>query len=230
MNASIEYSEVVKDYFRDYKRAARWDRLLYVAMTILYALNPFRKDFDLLRYAAGLPLLLALLSGVLHMVSLPMMMYLVPYTKQMREKYIQKYLNVKIAVPMVISVVFDIVLLIINPALIGNIVLQILIVFFITSIMGMLQDGPVLANEKKVAFGGIREFTGMFLLICYIASLVMFIICSSTISILEFWTVLLVTLFIFGPITIFLVKRWGQIKSNFADYEMATKTEVQNRR
>lgn len=230
MNTSIEYPMILRDYFKDYKRAVRWDRMLYVIIIMCYALNPFRGDFDLLRYAAGLPLFLALLSGVLHMVSLPMMMYLIPYTKQMREEYIQKYLNVKIAVPMTISVVFDIILLLIRPGLIRNIILQLLMVFFITYIMGILHDGSVLPDDRKAAFGGIKYFAGMFLVICYIGSLVMYIICSSMMDDFEFTATLLVMLFIFGFTTIIISKHWKQIKENFADYEMMTRTEVQNRR
>ena len=49
----------------------------------------------------------------------------------------------------------------------------------------------------------------------------MFIICMGSVSQVEFWIVISVMVLFLLPMLAAVGKRWGQIRRNFADYEMA---------
>jgi hypothetical protein len=185
-----------------------------------------KASFTLFNGIVGLLIFLALISGSFHVVSLPMMMYIVPYTKKMREDYIQKLLNIKVGIPLTVSACVDIIVLICDITLLRTIILQLVTVFFISYLFGTLNYEQILNNVYKPAFGGLREYNGAILMLCYLLSYIMYYVCLSQISNVEFWIILAVILTIFGTISLNVHKRWSIIRSNLANYEMVIEMEV----
>lgn len=221
-----EYKYVISDYFVEFVRGfklARLGLIAYIAVGTLY-MNWI--DAESMNWMGGIPIIFALMSGAFHMVSLPMMMYLVPYTQEKREQYIERMLYVKIGIPMIFAVVVDLIAAFIQPLSGYALLLQLIAIFLITYITGTLNDGTVDAIEKKAAYGGFRDFVAIPIILCYIAGPVMFMICSDSISKTEFLVILGVMGAIFLPIINFIRKRWKRIRANFADYEMSGKLEV----
>jgi hypothetical protein len=218
---------IFKDYLDDFRRCSGLQRLFCVSVEMIFGLIFIIMNGHVgLEDIVGLLILLTIISGAYHFVSLPMMMYVVPYTKQMRENYIQKMLKLKVGMPLMVSACVDIVMLVFDRTLIKAVVLQLVTVFFISYLFGTLNDEPLLNNVYKPAFGRLREFIGAILMLCYMLSLVMFCICVSQISNVEFWAILIVLLVVFGTISLNVHRCWKVIRSKLASYEMVTEMEV----
>lgn len=230
MEQSIRFSKVLKDYFKEYKRGFNFARLILILLIAVGPIVVNENRFGL-NYVLGIPVLFATISGAFHIVSLPVMMYFIPATKKMREIYIQRMLEIKIMVPMMVAVFVDLILICFGKAYIKAVILQIMAVFFITFIMGTLNDGTYFPDEFKLAQEGMRYFSASILMGCYVFSgAIIQIVCSEEILLSEFLTVLGVCVAVLGTISLCICKYWHSIKANYADYEMTTKVEVQNRR
>jgi hypothetical protein len=217
-----------KVYIAEFKRNFGLQRFIMVFYVIFISIGTIfikKASFTLFNGIVGLLIFLALISGSFHVVSLPMMMYIVPYTKKMREDYIQKLLNIKVGIPLTVSACVDIIVLICDRTLLRTIILQLVTVFFISYLFGTLNYEHIL-NVYKPAFGGLREYNGAILMLCYLLSYIMYYVCLSQISNVEFWIILAVILIIFGTISLNVHKRWSIIRSNLASYEMVTEMEV----
>jgi hypothetical protein len=224
--------KVLKAYLADFKRSFRFQTFVLVAYLIIICIIAVGRDeFVRLGAVVGIPILLSLISGAFHFASLPTMMYIVPYTKQMREEYIQKMLKVKLGVPMAVAVCMDIVMLVCDRTLFRAVVLQLVAVFFVSYLFGTLNDDQPLNAEYISAFGGLRQYNGSILMLCCLLSVGMYCACLSPISRVEFWIILIVVLTVFGTISLNIRKRWNTIRSNLASYEMVmTETEGEKRR
>ncbi len=218
--------EIVKDYFGEFYRGfklARLGLLAYIAIGSIYY------NWTELKYASflmGLPILYAIFSGAFHLVSLPFMMYLIPYNQKMREAYIQKMLVVKMAIPLGFALLCDGIAFLLGEVSIYAFILQLLSVFCISYICGTLNDGTINATEKKAAYGGMQDFIGVMLMMSYVGGTIMAIVCMGHINKIEFLVILSFLFVIFCPIMLAIHKRWKQIRANFANYEMATKLEA----
>ena len=84
MEQSIRFYEVLKDYFKEYKRGFNFARLILI---LLIAVGPIVVNQNRLElnYILGIPVLFVTISGALQIVSLSGMMYFIPATKKMRE-------------------------------------------------------------------------------------------------------------------------------------------------
>jgi hypothetical protein len=218
---------IFKDYLDDFKRCFGFQRLFSVSVEMILGLifiimNGHVGPEDIV----GLLIFLTIISGSYHFVSLPVMMYVVPYTKQMREDYIRRMLKLKVGIPLMVSGCVDIVMLAFDRTLLKAVVLQLVTVFFISYLFGTLNDEPLLNNVYKPAFGRLREFIGAILMLCYMLSLVMFCICVSQISNVEFGVILIILLAVFGTISLNVHRRWKVIRSKLASYEMVMEMEV----
>lgn len=221
-----EYKYVISDYFVEFVRGFKLARLGLIAYIAIGTLYMNWVDADIMNWFGGIPIIFAMMSGAFHMVSLPMMMYLVPYTREKREQYIERMLYVKIAVPVFFAVVVDLLAAFINPLSEYAILLQFIAIFLIAYITGTLNDGTVDAIEKKAAYGEFRDFVAIPIMLCYVAGPVMFMVCSDDISKTQFWIILGMMVVLFLPIVNSIRKRWKRIRANFADYEMSGKLEV----
>jgi len=222
------YKMVIQDYFYEFIRSFRFARLLLISYCFLEALymydgNWMESDKN---WITGIPIVFAVLSAAFHKVSLPFMMYMVPYSKQQREEYIQKSLQIKMIIPLAFACVLDLTAAFTGTLSIYSLILQITTILLITYLCGTLNDGRIDAIEKKMAYGSIRYFVAIPLLACYFGASAVFIICIGSVSKIEFYIVLLVMLIVFLPMVYVVSKRWKTIRSNFADYEILTQTEV----
>lgn len=220
--------EDIKDYFYGYIRGFSVGRLALILYSIIGILVTSGYIYHYLSYRVitGIPILYAVVSGAFHMVSLPVGMYMVPMSLTQREDYIQRQLYVKLLIPVVFGGLCDIVAISLKAITLYTFVLQMISIVSITYICGMLNDGKINATDKKTAYGSLRDFVSIPLVICYLGSGVMIEICCGNVNTVEFWLVFWV-LCAFNLLMVMIVgRRWKQIKSNFAEYEKAIETEV----
>ena len=223
------YGQVIRDYFREFRRAFHKENicflLLFLGLGIIAAagdgVGKFRMDLEAMNWVTGIPIFYALASGVLHTVSLPFMIYLIPCSRKQRERYIQRMLMVKIAIPIAFGAICDVAVFCMGDISLYVFVLQMASVFFISSLFGMLHDDGVYAAENKVAYGELRPFTAALMVMCHLFGTAMFVICVGAVGKVGFWVILSVMVFVLLPILVTVWKRWGQIRRNFADYETA---------
>lgn len=222
MECNITYTKVIKDYILEYKRTISWRQILIVCYIVINSYF-YQKDGDYgnLNFLPAIPIFFALISAIFHEVSLHRMMYLIPYTDRMREKYIQMMLNIKIAVPVGFAVLFDLIFLGIqaNGNSVRAAILQIVSVIVIAYLSGTLFDGNIATDTLKTAFGGLAYFNAVIYVLCVLYSMAMILICSSIISNAEFIAILIFTMIIMGSIVICVAKRWNTIRNNLANYE-----------
>lgn len=226
------YKYVIADYFRDFRRDL-WNKKNVLLLCCIYYISfastgsTFHIVSPLKNQIIGVSVLIAVLNGSFHKVSLPFMMYLVPYSKRQREEYIQKMLYVKILFPLILGCLLDMVAACFGSVSCYTVILQMSGIFFISYICGILCDGSqnFYDSEKRAVYGELRIFTVAFSVICYIAGTALAVICTDSISKTEFWVIFSVMLALFLPITGKIHKHWKTIRSNFAVYEMTIKTE-----
>ena len=236
MNERISYSEILKNYWNEYSRMM--DSRKMVALLLIATITAeivFAGEADGFGIMVAIPILFSLISGAFHTVSLPQMMYLLPLTNEMREEYIQKSLYVKVGVPLSVAVVVDAILLFLEPSRYFALLLQMLTVFLVSYIMGMINEGSGLWNEGKAMWydgnpaygGGFRYFADLCLIFCYWCVGILGLVCGSKeIKLWEFFTVLGFELLIYGSIAIIVARRWKRIRANFANYERAFQKEA----
>ena len=232
-NGNMEsYRRVIRDYFQEFSRVFRMERARFLALFLVFGIlflwdmwwERIPMDGIFHHWINGIPILFALLSGALHRVSLPFMMYLVPCSREQRERYIQRMLTVKVAVPLSIGLVCDGL-----AAWAGAIsryvfVLQMASVFLLSCLCGMLNEGGLAEAERRKAYGGLQPFTAALLVVCNLMGTAMFVICMGSVSWVEFWIVLSAMALFLLPMLAAVGKRWKQIRRNFADFEMAAGT------
>lgn len=231
-NKSIMYKQVISDYFKDFgrdlpiKKNALSLCLIYSFGFFIYTCA-FGMKYGIERtnknWLVGIPVLFAITSSSFHRVSLPFMMYLIPYSQKQREEYIQKMLYVKIIAPVILGCLFDLTAFFLNSISYYVVILQMTGILFITYICGILCDSDIYETEKRPVYGKIRSWSSIALVFCYMGSTILFIICVDVISKTEFWIVLSIMVLLLLPITATLHKHWKTIRSNFADYEMTIK-------
>lgn len=220
----MNYRQVIVDYFYEFADSFRhkgaWKELsVMTALGLLWGNSIVATNA--LSVLAGIPVFFALMSGMLHRVSLPFMMFLVPCSAQQRESYIRKMLHVKIAVPMALGLVWNLAELCLVPGSGYLFALEMVSIFFITSLCGMLGEAATGEAEHIRAYGEMRHFVAVPLLFCYLWGTAMYMISMRPVSKAEFWAILSVMLCLMLPMTIAAGRRWRQICKNFADYEMA---------
>ncbi len=221
-----EYAYLFRDYWYDFARGFKLERLGLIGCIAVAALYTNGTDVGELKWMGMIPIAFAIISGAFHLLSLPMMMYLVPYTQQEREAYIQRMLYMKMGVPFTFALIWDGVAILLQQLSLYHILLQLLTVLLITYIMGTLNDGTVEAQKKKSAYGDIRDYVAIPLMICYVGGAEIGMVCMDSISKAEFLWIFVIML-ISGFFMVNLIrKRWKAIRANFANYEMITKTEV----
>ena len=150
------YKRVIPDYFQEFIRVFSTERARFLALILVFGIiflwdiwwERIRMDGIFHNWINGIPILFALISGALHRVSLPFMMYLVPCSREQRERYIQRMLTVKVAVPIAFGLICDGL-----AAWAGGIsryvfVLQMASVFFLSSLCGMLNEGGMAGSKK----------------------------------------------------------------------------------
>ncbi len=227
----ITYKEVIRGYFYEFSRGFRTER--FVMITLICIGTIFINWFDPSGELAIpkhlifslVPLLFTVFSGVCQTLSLPTMIYLIPYSQKLREEYMQKMLYVRIILPLAFAILWDCVAFLFHATTIYAVILQLTYILFFTYFHGTLNDGAVLAGEKKAAFGGIKDFTALPQVLCYVMLPAAVVICAGEISTVEFRIVYAVMFCIFAPGVYIVGKRWHLIRANFADYEMSTKME-----
>lgn len=215
------YKQVIKDYFLGFFRDINSERVSLLVAWASIGLGfsgVFREQLSY-NWLLGIPVVFAVLSGACHNVSLPFMMYLVPYARKQREAYIRKALHVKVAVPMLFAGLCDI-----GAALLGGVsayglTLQLVTVFCVTYVCGMLCDGMMRNTKGKAVYEGLKDFVEIPLMLCQIGGAGMFAACLYPVSRVEFFIILIILMAVMLP-TIYVVrKKWGIISRNFADYE-----------
>ena len=223
------YRRVIRDYFQEFIRVFCMERVRFLALFLVFGiffmwdiwLERIRMDGIFDHWINGIPILFTLLSGALHRVSLPFMMYLVPCSREQRERYIQRMLQVKVAVPLSLGLVCDG-----AAAWAGAIswyvfVLQMASIFFLSCVCGMLNEGGMAWAENRRVYGELQPFAAPMLVVCNLVGMAMFVICMGSVSQVEFWIVIsAMALFLF-PMLAAVGRRWKQIRRNFADYETA---------
>lgn len=216
------YRNIIKDYFRDFFRGTKADQvMLLICLTISCSFSSWT-DLQIQNWIIIIPILFAMISSLLHVVTLPPMMYLIPYNQAEREEYIQKMLHVKILIPLCFALIWDFVLLFFKPLSLYAFILQIISILLITYICGTVNNGNRDQSEQQVAYGSMWEYVSLILAISFMMGGSMCIICSGSISRLEFWIVFSATTLIFLPIANNIRKRWHTLRSNFANYEIIT--------
>lgn len=223
------YLSIIKDYFIDFVRGFKTDVLGLLLPSLGIGViwgNPVTANGFQTNWLAGIPVLFALVSGALHRLTLPFMMYLVPCSQKQREEYIHRMLKVKIGIPLLFALLCDLAALCLNSISCYVFVLQMVSIFFITCLCGMLNDGRLYVTEGEKAYGGMWCSVSILLMLCYIGGTVMFLICADSVdpdavSAVEFRIILSVMTLILLPMTIGVGRRWKQIRHSFADYETA---------
>lgn len=223
------YRRVIRDYFQEFIRVFCMERVRFLALFLVFGiffmwdiwLERIRMDGIFDHWINGIPILFTLLSGALHRVSLPFMMYLIPCSREQRERYIQRMLKVKVAVPLSLGLVCDG-----AAAWAGAIswyvfVLQMASIFFLSCVCGMLNEGGMAGVAKRKAYGELQPFVAALLAVCNLVGMAMLVICMGSVSQVEFWIVISVMMLLFLPMLAAVGKRWKRIRRNFADYEMA---------
>lgn len=216
------YQNIIKDYFRDFFRGTKADQLMILTCLSITCMFSSWTDFINLNWILVIPILFAMVSSLLHIVTLPPMMYLIPYNQAEREEYIQKMLYIKILIPLGFALIWDFLLLFFKPLSLYSFTLQIISILLITYICGTINNGNRDQSEQQVVYGSMWEYVSLILAITFIMGGSMCIICSDSISRLEFWIVFSATILIFLPISNSIRKRWSKIRSNFANYEVVT--------
>jgi len=229
----IMYQQIILDYFKDFSRDFHAKKnalgicIVYLSTVFIYpCILGFKNGVEQLdkNWLLGIPILFAIVSGSFHRVSLPFMMYLIPYSKKQRENYIQKMLIVKIAVPVILGCFFDIAAISFGPVSCYAVILQMTGILFITYTCGTLCDSSnILESENRLAYGEMRNWCNIPLILCYMGGTILFAVCVDHISKTEFWAILIIMLLILLPIAAIIQKHWKIIRSNFADYEMTIK-------
>lgn len=227
MNKKITYKQVIADYFYEYVRGNHKGALGLSGFLIVFCIASMFY-LEAKNGSAFIPILVALISGDLHRISLPYMMYLVLFSAKEREMYIQKMLRVKVLVPVAFCLAWDSVLLLFDFLPGYVFVLQLVSVLGVTYISGMLKDGSIQEAEEKKVYGSMRGYVGALMVAQQIAFGVMMMICMGEVSRIEFQIVAAILLLIFFPVIIMIRKHWSVIRSNFASYEMVMETEVKN--
>ncbi|HBA46366.1 MAG TPA: hypothetical protein DCZ91_00900 [Lachnospiraceae bacterium] len=226
------YKRVIQDYFQEFIRVFCMERVRFLTLFLVFGimfmwdnwLERIRMDGIFDNWINGIPILFTLFSGALHRVSLPFMMYLVPCSREQRERYIQRMLAVKVAVPMGFGVVCDGVAVWAGSLSRYVFVLQMASVFFLSCLCGMLNEGGMAGAEKRKAYGELQPFAAAMLAVCNLVGMAMFVICMGSVSQVEFWIVISAMALFLLPMLATVGKRWKQIRRNFADYEMAAET------
>lgn len=226
------YKRVIRDYFQEFIRVFCMERVRFLALFLVFGiifmwdnwLERFRMDGIFDNWINGIPILFTLFSGALHRVSLPFMMYLVPCSREQRERYIQRMLAVKLAVPMGVGLVCNGVAVWTGSYSRYVFVLQMASIFFLSSLCGILNEGGMTGAEKRKAYGELQPFAAAMLAVCNLVGMAMFLICMGSVSRVEFWIVISAMTLFFLPMLAVVGKRWKQIRRNFADYEMAAET------
>lgn len=215
------YRLVIKDYFLGFYRDINPQRLgLLVAWASIGVMFCWRFQAEMSRnWLFAIPVAFAVLSGAFHDVSLPFMMYLVPFSKEQREAYIRKSLYVKVAIPMLFAGLCDSAAAILGDVSIYGLVLQLVTIFCVTYICGMLWDDTVHSTKERPAYDNLKDFAEVPLVLCQIGGSAMFAICLYSISEVEFWIIFLIEMIIMLPLVWGVTKKWKTIRRNFADYE-----------
>lgn len=216
------YRNIIKDYFRDFFRGTKADQVMLLTCLSITCMFSSWTDFINLNWIPIIPILFAMISSLLHIVTLPPMMYLIPYNQTEREAYIQKMLYVKILIPLSFALIWDFVLLFFKPLSLYAFALQIISILLITYICGTINNGNREQSEQQVTYGSMWEYISLILAITFMMGGSMCIICSGSISHLEFWIVFSATTLIFLPISNSIRKRWRTLRSNFTNYEIVT--------
>lgn len=227
---SIPYRQVIHDYFKDFYRD--WDTikntlmvcLISLSLAILYAWG-FHYESDQLdrNGLVGVPIFIAVLSSSSHRVSLPFMMYLIPYSKKQREEYIQKKLVVKVAFPTIFGCLFDITAICFGFISYYAAILQIIGVFLITYMCGVCFDGTLFLGPQVIpAYGKLRVWATSLDSLSYTFSSALFAMCAGALSRGEFWVAFAFLLCLL-LVAAMVHKHWKTIRGNFADYEMTIK-------
>lgn len=226
------YRRVIRDYFQEFIRVFSMERIKFLILflgsgAVLWGVwaERIRMDGIFANWINGIPILFALLSGALHRVSLPFMMYLVPCSREQRERYIQRMLTVKVAVPIGFGLLCDGLAAWAGTLSMYVFVLQMASIFFLSCLCGMINEGGMAGAEKRKAYGELQPFAAVLLAVCNIAGMAMFIICMGSVSQVEFWIVVSVMALFLLPMLAATGKRWKQIRGNFADYETAVEAD-----
>lgn len=214
--------QVLKDYFLGFFGEFNSMRLsLLISWSVVLAMFfwGFRSTLPK-NWLMAIPIPFALLSGIFHNVSLPFMMYLVPFSKEQREAYIRKSLYVKILIPMLFAGMCDIAVAFLGHVSVYGLVLQLVTVFSVAYICGILCDGTVLEARERKVYGNLKNFVGAIFATCYLCTAAMFGICMYPVNVVEFWVIFLIEMAVMLPILIVVGKGWKTIRHNFTDYEM----------
>lgn len=215
---------MIKDYFHGFVRGVTTRSSVTFLYCILIGVMTADKS-DLSNWMAGVPIIFALLSAALHTVELPAMMYLVPLSKKQREEYIQKMLQIKILVPFTFACLWNFAAAALHQVSVYACCLQMVYILLCTYICEMLNNDNIAAVEKRTAYGWMKDFVSVILVSCYIEGMAVAVICMGSISRVEFWVILAIMLALMLPLARAAGKRWKMIRSNFADYETAIRTE-----
>ena len=214
------YRQVIAEYFRGFFRNISPDRtalfISYISIGLMFLWLPQQQGIRY-NWLLAIPVVFAVVSGAFHDVSLPFMMYLVPYTRQQREAFIGKLLYVKIAIPLLFSGLCDIAAAFLTEVSGYALILQLATVFCITCLLGMLSDGRRI--EKGNAYGGLRDSVEIGNSFCQIGGAAIFAACLYPVSAVEFWVIFPIELMVMLPFLVIVGKRWRQIRRNFAEYE-----------
>lgn len=214
--------QVLKDYFLGFYRDFNSMRLsLLIEWSVILAMFfwGFRSTLPK-NWLMAIPIPFALLSGIFHNVSLPFMMYLVPFSKEQREAYIRKSLYVEVLIPMLVAGLCDIAAAFWGHVSVYGLVLQLVTVFSVAYICGILCDGTVLEARERKVYGKLKNFVGAVFPICFFCTAVMFGICMYPVNVVEFWVIFLIETAVMLPILLVVGKGWKTLRHNFADYEM----------
>lgn len=209
----IGYKRVIRDYFLDFASGCSLQRIglfvcwMAIACPITGSLVGVSKGG--LNWLLGIPVFFALVSSAFHKVSLPFMMYMIPYSRQEREEYIQKMLAVKIGIPILVGCLCDIAALCAGTITLYGSVLQMASIVSVTFISGTM-------NNSRTSV----------MLLCYFEGSVMSVLCMLPLSGMVFWIVTGILAVTFFPGMVVAGKHWKQIRSRIADYELAVETEV----
>lgn len=220
-SGGLLYRLVIKDYFLGFFRDINPERLgMLITWGSIGAMFFWRFWSEPSKnWLVGLPVVFALLSGAFHDISLPYMMYLVPFSKEQREAYIQKSFYVKVAIPMLFAGLCDIAAALLGEVSVYGLVLQLATVFCVTYLCGMLWDDMVRSAKGRKAYGNLKDFVEIPLMLCMVDGWAMFAVCLYPVSDVTFWVIFLIEMVIMLPIIWGVRKNWKTIRRNFADYE-----------
>lgn len=218
----LGWKQLLKDYFEGFENSENNLSGIYGGI-MTGVLIVFGAELKLGQFLCVLPVAFALLSAAAQIVSPHEHFYLVPLSRAQRKEYIRKMLKIRVIVPTVITFTITLAVAFAGGISMYAVILNSVAVFLDCLIIGMLNDGEMSEKVKSCAFGKLRIYSAVSLVICFMLSPGFILLNLHIETFARFVFVLLLWLAIWETTAVIAGKHWSEISSNFADYELSRK-------